>query len=178
MPHQSKVLSVIAPTGEEYIANDIHQLNEHLRRYSVTYMSPSLFKIIIEAFSHVHWEGHAITVILTPENSSLNADKPIRENYFEKAQRKAFVNVGTIGHVDRGKTTLAAALTRLHKPHITIVNGAQSRLRQYISYPSQQSKALILAMNYNYSDLEKRCLAAFTHEASLFEQPRVDCPCP
>ena len=31
----------------------------------------------------------------------------------EKFERKSPVNVGTIGHVDHGKTTLTAALTRI-----------------------------------------------------------------
>ena len=36
-------------------------------------------------------------------------------NYSSAAQGKEHCNVGTIGHVDHGKTTLTAAITKVHK---------------------------------------------------------------
>ena len=77
MPRQSKVLSVIAPNGVEFIANDHVQFNSYMHVYNDLHMDRVIFSKIIEHFSSVHWKGHAITVILTPENSSLNADKPL-----------------------------------------------------------------------------------------------------
>ncbi|TVS47944.1 hypothetical protein E2P66_20060, partial [Xanthomonas perforans] len=39
---------------------------------------------------------------------------------------KPHVNVGTIGHVDHGKTTLTAALTKISVPSVSVVSSRRT----------------------------------------------------
>jgi translation elongation factor EF-Tu-like GTPase len=51
---------------------------------------------------------------------------------------KPHVNVGTIGHVDHGKTTLTAAITRIQAAQgmadIVSIDGKQNHIREEIGY--------------------------------------------
>ena len=68
----------------------------------------------------------------------------------EKFDRsKPHVNVGTIGHIDHGKTTLTAAITKVlskHNPKIqfrsfdTIDNAPEERERGITTFPSSAAR--------------------------------------
>src|SRR5260221_11294783 len=79
---------------------------------------------------------------------------------------KPHVNVGTIGHVDHGKTTLTAALTKV---------SADAGLATYISY-DQAAKA---SESQGRRDATKILTIATSHvgdSTAARDYARVDCP--
>src|SRR5205085_9917363 len=85
----------------------------------------------------------------------------------EKFERKKpHVNVGTIGHVDHGKTTLTAALTKV---------SADNRWSKFVSY-DEVAKA---SASHRRRDATKILTIATSHvhnEAKKRHYAHVDCP--
>ena len=78
------------------------------------------------------------------------------------ARNKPHVNVGTIGHVDHGKTTLTAAITR-----VLAANNPKISFRAYDSIdnaPEEKARGLTIAIAHIEYETEKRHYA------------HVDCP--
>jgi elongation factor Tu len=80
----------------------------------------------------------------------------------EKFERnKPHVNIGTIGHVDHGKTTLTAAITKV----LASVGGAESRAYDQIdSAPEEKARGITIATAHVEYETEQRHYA------------HVDCP--
>ncbi|MFT4967685.1 MAG: elongation factor Tu [Candidatus Deianiraeaceae bacterium] len=80
----------------------------------------------------------------------------------EKFERnKPHVNVGTIGHVDHGKTTLTAAITRTQAK---LFGGAESAYDQIDSAPEERARGITIAT------------AHVEYESELRHYAHVDCP--
>ena len=68
----------------------------------------------------------------------------------EKAKferKKPHVNVGTIGHVDHGKTTLTAALT-----HVLFLKGLaakEERVDQIDNAPEEKARGITIALHHS-----------------------------
>ncbi len=81
----------------------------------------------------------------------------------EKFDRtKPHVNVGTIGHVDHGKTTLTAALT-----HVAAAIGYKSRVQKYDEIdkaPEEKARGITISTHHSEYESEKRHYA------------HIDCP--
>src|SRR5512137_1973290 len=85
----------------------------------------------------------------------------------EKFNRtKPHVNVGTIGHVDHGKTTLTAAITKVQ---------ASKGLSQFISY-DQVAKASISQGRRNESKILTIATSHVEYESDKRHYAHVDCP--
>ena len=75
----------------------------------------------------------------------------------EKAKferKKPHVNVGTIGHVDHGKTTLTAALT-----HVLFLKGLaakEERVDQIDNAPEEKARGITIALHHSEYESEKR----------------------
>jgi len=75
----------------------------------------------------------------------------------EKAKferKKPHVNVGTIGHVDHGKTTLTAAIT-----HVAFLKGLASkeeRVDQIDNAPEEKARGITIALHHSEYESEKR----------------------
>ena len=73
----------------------------------------------------------------------------------EKFERsKPHVNVGTIGHVDHGKTTLTAALT-----HVLFLKGLtkkEERVDQIDNAPEEKARGITIALHHSEYESEKR----------------------
>ncbi|MGC9610961.1 MAG: elongation factor Tu [Minisyncoccia bacterium] len=73
----------------------------------------------------------------------------------EKFQRtKPHVNVGTIGHVDHGKTTLTAAIT-----HILFMKGLakkEEKVDQIDNAPEEKARGITIALHHSEYESEKR----------------------
>jgi len=73
----------------------------------------------------------------------------------EKFERtKPHVNVGTIGHVDHGKTTLTAAIT-----HILFMKGLakkEERVDQIDNAPEEKARGITIALHHSEYESEKR----------------------
>ena len=74
---------------------------------------------------------------------------------------KPHVNVGTIGHVDHGKTTLTAALTKVLSEHF---GGAAMAFDQIDNAPEEKARGITINSAHVEYDTEKRHYA------------HVDCP--
>ena len=80
----------------------------------------------------------------------------------EKFERnKPHVNVGTIGHVDHGKTTLTAALTRVCAE---VFGGAKVDFANIDNAPEERERGITIATSHVEYDSEGRHYA------------HVDCP--
>ncbi|OHB22331.1 MAG: translation elongation factor Tu [Parcubacteria group bacterium RIFCSPLOWO2_01_FULL_48_18] len=69
-------------------------------------------------------------------------------------RKKPHVNVGTIGHVDHGKTTLTAALT-----HILFLKGFASKeesVDQIDNAPEEKARGITIALHHSEYESEKR----------------------
>lgn len=73
----------------------------------------------------------------------------------EKFQRsKKHVNVGTIGHVDHGKTTLTAAIT-----HVLFMKGLAKKeegVNQIDNAPEEKARGITIALHHSEYESEKR----------------------
>jgi len=73
----------------------------------------------------------------------------------EKFQRsKPHVNVGTIGHVDHGKTTLTAAIT-----HVLFMKGLTKKeegVNQIDNAPEEKARGITIALHHSEYESEKR----------------------
>ena len=73
----------------------------------------------------------------------------------EKFQRtKPHVNVGTIGHVDHGKTTLTAALT-----HVLFAKGLarkEENVDDIDNAPEEKARGITIALHHSEYESEKR----------------------
>ena len=75
----------------------------------------------------------------------------------EKAKferKKPHVNVGTIGHVDHGKTTLTAAIT-----HVLFLKGwapKEERVDQIDNAPEEKARGITIALHHSEYESEKR----------------------
>ncbi len=70
------------------------------------------------------------------------------------ARTKPHVNVGTIGHVDHGKTTLTAALT-----HVLFMKGLakkEENVDQIDSAPEEKARGITIALHHSEYESEKR----------------------
>ena len=78
----------------------------------------------------------------------------------EKFERtKPHVNVGTIGHVDHGKTTLTAAMTRF----VLRVWGGEKRFRRIDNAPEERERGITIAtshVEYDHRSVTTRTLTA------------------
>lgn len=82
----------------------------------------------------------------------------------EKFDRsKVHVNVGTIGHVDHGKTTLTAAITKVLSEHFGGTNKAVS-YEDIDNAPEERERGITIATSHQEYETEKRHYA------------HVDCP--
>ncbi|MBT9319951.1 GTP-binding protein, partial [Actinobacillus pleuropneumoniae] len=80
----------------------------------------------------------------------------------EKFERtKPHVNVGTIGHVDHGKTTLTAAITTVLSKHF---GGAARAFDQIDNAPEEKARGITINTSHVEYDTETRHYA------------HVDCP--
>ncbi|SHI28732.1 GTP-binding protein, partial [Ferrimonas marina] len=80
----------------------------------------------------------------------------------EKFERtKPHVNVGTIGHVDHGKTTLTAAITNVLAKHM---GGEAKAFDQIDNAPEERERGITIAASHVEYDTETRHYA------------HVDCP--
>src|SRR3989344_3359386 len=73
----------------------------------------------------------------------------------EKFERtKPHLNVGTIGHVDHGKTTLTAALT-----HVAAAIGLKAKVEKYADIdnaPEERARGITIATHHSEYETEKR----------------------
>ena len=73
----------------------------------------------------------------------------------EKFERtKPHLNVGTIGHVDHGKTTLTAAITK-----ILSLKGYKARVEsveQIDNAPEEKARGITIALHHSEYETEKR----------------------
>ncbi|MAL99646.1 elongation factor Tu [Hydrocarboniclastica marina] len=76
-------------------------------------------------------------------------------------RKKLHINVGTIGHVDHGKTTLTAALTRVSSE---VFGGEARAFDQIDNAPEERARGITIATSHVEYDSEKRHYA------------HVDCP--
>ncbi len=70
------------------------------------------------------------------------------------ARKKPHVNVGTIGHVDHGKTTLTAAIT-----HVSFMNGMASKeegVDQIDNAPEEKARGITIALHHSEYESPKR----------------------
>jgi len=75
----------------------------------------------------------------------------------EKAKferNKPHVNVGTIGHVDHGKTTLTAAIT--HIQHMKGLAGKAESVDQIDNAPEEKERGITIALHHSEYESEKR----------------------
>ena len=73
----------------------------------------------------------------------------------EKFERKKpHVNVGTIGHVDHGKTTLTAALT--HVLHMKGLAKKEESVDQIDNAPEERARGITIALHHSEYESEKR----------------------
>ena len=73
----------------------------------------------------------------------------------EKFERKKpHVNVGTIGHVDHGKTTLTAAIT--HVLHMKGLAKKEESVDQIDNAPEERARGITIALNHSEYESEKR----------------------
>jgi elongation factor Tu len=73
----------------------------------------------------------------------------------EKFQRtKPHVNVGTIGHVDHGKTTLTAAIT--HVLHMKGLTKKEEKVDDIDNAPEEKARGITIALHHSEYESEKR----------------------
>lgn len=75
----------------------------------------------------------------------------------EKAKferKKPHVNVGTIGHVDHGKTTLTAAIT--HILHLKGLIAKEERVEDIDNAPEEKARGITIALHHSEYESEKR----------------------
>jgi len=73
----------------------------------------------------------------------------------EKFSRtKPHVNVGTIGHVDHGKTTLTAAIT--HILHLKGLTKKEESVDQIDNAPEEKARGITIALHHSEYETEKR----------------------
>ncbi len=73
----------------------------------------------------------------------------------EKFERsKPHVNVGTIGHVDHGKTTLTAAIT--HVLHLKGLISKEEKVDQIDNAPEEKARGITIALHHSEYETEKR----------------------
>ncbi|MEK7464265.1 MAG: elongation factor Tu [Patescibacteria group bacterium] len=83
----------------------------------------------------------------------------------EKAKferKKPHVNVGTIGHVDHGKTTLTAAIT--HVLFMKGLAGKEEKVGEIDNAPEEKARGITIALHHSEYESEKRHYA------------HIDCP--
>jgi len=88
---------------------------------------------------------------LTSKDQELFIDMAEKQKFERK---KPHVNVGTIGHVDHGKTTLTAALT-----HILFLKGFASKeesVDQIDNAPEEKARGITIALHHSEYESEKR----------------------
>ena len=83
------------------------------------------------------------------------------EGKFDRS--KTHVNVGTIGHVDHGKTTLTAAITMVAASHFNGNNKAVA-FDQIDNAPEEKERCITIATSHQEYETDKRHYA------------HVDCP--
>jgi len=83
------------------------------------------------------------------------------EGKFDRS--KTHVNVGTIGHVDHGKTTLTAAITMVAASHFKGNNKAVA-FDQIDNAPEEKERGITIATSHQEYETDKRHYA------------HVDCP--
>src|SRR5690606_15173740 len=84
---------------------------------------------------------------------------PMSKERFER--KKPHVNIGTIGHVDHGKTTLTAAITKI----LSERGGAEARSYEEIdSAPEEKARGITISTTHVEYETEARHYA------------HVDCP--
>ena len=75
----------------------------------------------------------------------------------EKFERnKPHVNVGTIGHVDHGKTTLTAAILRVLSARGDGYSSNMKNVNQIDSAPEEQQRGITIALSHNEYETPKR----------------------
>ncbi|MDD5430954.1 MAG: elongation factor Tu [Candidatus Pacebacteria bacterium] len=67
---------------------------------------------------------------------------------------KPHVNVGTIGHVDHGKTTLTAAIT--HVQHLKGMASKEEGVDQIDNAPEEKARGITIALHHSEYESEKR----------------------
>jgi elongation factor Tu len=73
----------------------------------------------------------------------------------EKFERsKPHVNVGTIGHVDHGKTTLTAAIT--HVLHLMGLTKKEESVEQIDNAPEEKARGITISLHHSEYESEKR----------------------
>jgi len=70
------------------------------------------------------------------------------------SREKPHVNVGTIGHVDHGKTTLTAAIT--HVLHLKGLAKKAERVDQIDNAPEEKARGITIALHHSEYESEKR----------------------
>src|SRR5258708_1062062 len=70
------------------------------------------------------------------------------------ARVKPHVNVGTIGHVDHGKTTLTAAIT--HVLHMKGLAKKEESVDQIDNAPEEKARGITIALHHSEYESEKR----------------------
>ena len=91
--------------------------------------------------------------LLMSSHSLSQSDKP--------SQEKPWVNVGTIGHVDHGKTTLSSAITRI----LSAEGRAKFRAYEQIDgLPEEKSRGITITN------------ASLTYETESRNYSHIDCP--
>lgn len=101
---------------------------------------------------------HAGCVYLGPSLAAARCYSPEKKAY---ARNKAHVNVGTIGHVDHGKTSLTAAITKV------LSEGGQAQYKTYTDIdnaPEEKARGITIATAHVEYETENRHYA------------HVDCP--
>ena len=67
---------------------------------------------------------------------------------------KPHVNVGTIGHVDHGKTTLTAAI--LHVLHLAGKNAKEKRVDEIDNAPEEKARGITISLSHNEYETDAR----------------------
>jgi len=70
------------------------------------------------------------------------------------AREKPHINVGTIGHVDHGKTTLTAAITRVL--HLKGLTRKEETVDQIDNAPEEKARGITIALHHSEYESEKR----------------------
>src|SRR5919204_318633 len=106
-----------------------------------------------------YWHLTTVDCRLTTTSLRTRITPPMAKRVFERT--KPHVNVGTIGHVDHGKTTLTAAITKV----LAMKGAAQFRsFDQIDKAPEEKARGITIAIAHVEYETEKRHYA------------HVDCP--
>ncbi len=100
-------------------------------------------------FDH-HTHGYGGALRRCPEQTELSA--PMAKQKFER--KKPHVNIGTMGHIDHGKTTLTAAITKVLHDHNPSVDF--KAFDQIDKAPEEKARGITISISHVEYETDKR----------------------